>query len=135
MPSSSASARGVLAEEAAARKFRLDVADVGGDGPVDLDGPDGPVSVKSAVHTRADGNPGRFRFQARNFERLAARDGAGVVLVLFPSIGSGSRRPIKVVRLEAGDVQEAIADAGGWVRAGHQSFTHQRRLPWPSLLE
>lgn len=133
MPSSKTSSQGVAGEIAAARKFDLDGA--GGAGYADLRASNGvPVQVKSTVHTRADGSPGRFRFERQNFEQLREQP-AAVALVLFPSVGSRSRRPLRVQKLPASEVASVIEDRGGWVRAGHASFSEQARLEWSALVD
>lgn len=133
MPSSSATTRGMRAELAAQRKFGLEGA--GGPGAWDLRAKNGVVyQVKSTVHTRADGGPGRFRFERANFQELEQRR-SGVILVLFPSVGSSSRRPLRVEKVPTSEVAEVVDDLGGWVRAGHASFSHQRRIEWRELVD
>lgn len=133
MPSSDATYNGLRAERAAARKFGLDGA--GGPGFADLVAKNGVrYQVKSTVYRRANGRPGRFRFEKSNFLKLH-RCRSAVILVLFPSVGSGSGRPLRIEKVPTGDVLDEIGAAGGWNRAGHRSFEYQRRLPWPSLLD
>lgn len=133
MPSSSATTHGMRAEIAAQRKYGLDGA--GGSGFADLTAGNGvPYQVKSTVHTRASGNPGRFRFEKGNFEELA--DGrSGVILVLFPSVGTESDRPLKIEKLPTSEVSTVIEERSGWVEAGHASFDRQARIEWPHLLQ
>lgn len=120
------------AELAAQRKYGLHGA--GGAGYADLRAANGvPYQVKSTVHTRASGDPGRFRFERGNFEQLREQP-AGVVLVLFPSVGSESRRPLRVEKVPASEVAATISELGGWVEAGHASFSEQRRVSWRRLL-
>lgn len=132
MPSSETSQQGIDAERAAARKYGLEGA--GGPGYADLTARNGVVySVKSTVHTRANGKPGRFRFQRQNFEQLHAAQSA-VILVLYPSVGTTSSRPLRIEKVSTSRVLEAIQRAGGWVDAGHLSFREQRRISWPELI-
>jgi hypothetical protein len=132
LPSSQASTQGMTAEIAAQRKYGLTGA--GGAGFADLRAGNGvPYQVKSTVHTRANGNPGRVRFEKGNFEEL--REGpAGVIVVVFPSVGSSSSRPLRIEKLPAAEVEATISELGGWVRAGHESFAEQKRISWRELV-
>lgn len=132
MPSNTSSARGFDAERAAARKYGLEGVDET-TGYYDLFANNGvKYQVKSAMHTRASGNPGRFRFWREHLERLHAEQSA--VLLVLTSSAKAPDRILKIEKVSTGDVLGVIGS--GWVRSGHQDeMGAQRRVPWPELVD
>lgn len=125
-----ASAIGVEAERAAARKYGL----VGIDedtGHYDLWSTNGVhYQVKSVRHTRSNGNPGKLRFWKDHFEKLH-RERSAVILVL--TTDSADRPILKIEKVSTDTIREAIDDR--WYASGHaDGMGEQYKLPWRDVL-
>lgn len=129
MPSSEASDRGNAGERAAARKYGLQGVDES-TGYYDLRASNGVrYQVKSCQHTRASGNPGKFRFWRDHLLQLHA-DQSAVLLVLTASNDAG--RVLKVEKVPTSVVVEAVD--GRWFPSGHADEGEQYKIPWPDLV-
>lgn len=130
MPKSESSDRGNVAEQAAARKYGLDGVDEK-TGYYDLRAENGTrYQVKSAQHTRDNGNPGKFRFWRDHFEQLHDERSA-VVLVL-----TASTDPAHVLKVEKVPTSTVADEIGGrWYSSGHADEGEQYKVPWPDLLD
>lgn len=121
---------GPVAERAAARKYRLEAADEQ-TGYYDLRAANGcRYQVKSARHTRASGNPGKFRFWRDHLEKLD-EDQSAVILVLTTE--SDHRPHLKITKVSTTEVLETIN--GRWYPSGHADEGEQYKVPWPDLVE
>lgn len=129
MPSSESSDRGHVAERAAARKFGLEGLEER-TGWFDLRASNGvKYQVKSAQHTRSNGNPGKFRFWREHFERLHDTRSA-VILVVTAS--TDPDHVLKVEKVPTDKVAETVD--GRWFASGHADEGEQYRIPWRDLL-
>lgn len=129
MPSSKASLNGSNAERSAARKYDLEGADEQ-TGYYDLFASNGThYQVKSTSHTRASGNPGKFRFWKDHLFKLHKEQSA-VILVLFSST---NRRVLKIEKVSTSEIVDLVN--GRWYPSEHaDGMGEQYKIPWPDLL-
>lgn len=129
MPSAAARGQGQRGETAVVRKFGGRVVGESRE-EVDVIFPNGTGgSVKSAAHTKANGRPGVFRVSKPHLDELQQEFyQATVALVLMPSVGSSSSRPLKVARVPVSTVRDVVD--GRWYPE-----TREYEIPWPDLLD
>lgn len=130
MPNKVPFENGTPAEEAAARKFNLDLKS----GTTDFwdatySSNGRKVQIKSARYERADG-PGVFRVWREHLLSLSRVGGSVVVVVLNPA--NPSREVLKVEKVSP----RLLLETGDFRPTGQQDMRgkHEARIPWPEIV-
>jgi hypothetical protein len=118
------------AEESAARKYDCRVVGEYKDYVDLISEANGTYyQCKSAVYEKANGRPGVLRFNLHHLRSLRRHSHqAGVIVVLYPSVGSKGWRPLKITRVSVSEVLDIVD--GRWYPE-----TNEYEVPWVSLVE
>lgn len=130
MPSAAARRQGMDAEESAAAKYDCRVVGETKE-YVDLVSRENGTyyQCKSAVYEDADGQPGVLRFNLHHLRALRRHSHqCGVVVVLYPSVGSEGWHPLKITRVSVSEVLDIVD--GRWYPE-----TDEYEIPWSFLVD
>lgn len=131
MPVDEPRALATEAEQAAARKFNLELLD-GTIGFYDATHRSNgrKVQVKSALYRRGSGDPGRFRVWRSHLEKL--RDHSGSVVVVVRNPANPVRTVLKVEKVSP----QRLLDRADWreSRQSDMAGKAEARIPWPDVV-
>ncbi|WP_115863365.1 hypothetical protein [Halorussus litoreus] len=129
MPSAAARRQGMSAEASAATKYDCRVVGESRE-YVDLISEQNGTyyQCKSAVYEKANGRPGVVRVNLHHLRSLRRESHqCGVVVVLYPSVGSDGWSPLKITRVSVSEVLDIVD--GRWYPE-----TDEYEIPWSVLL-